>query len=205
MSHALLKRIDDFIPTLGGWCTPERAQHMAMLVLTLQPETTVVLGVWAGRDTFAPALAHQFLGKGSVLAVDPWSAPASIEGQGEADTNWWKNQQMHDKVYAEFMQKREMLGLAAYVDVCRVRSDQAEVPKEIGLMICDGNHGPQAIADVQRWAPSVIVGGVVYMDDVGWSGGAVMEACRILVAMGFRELYRLPGDKETGKFFQRVK
>jgi hypothetical protein len=203
--HELLHRLHQFIPTLGGWCTPERAQDLAMMVLTLRPEQTVVLGVWAGRDTFALALAHQHVGKGKVLAVDPWAAAASVEGQGEADAAWWSNQQMHDAVYREFMSKRSMLGLEGRIDVVRARSDQASVPPEIGFLGVDGNHGPEAVKDVERWAPSVVVGGIVYMDDLNWSGGAVMEGVQRLLAMGFKELYRPSGPLETGAFFQRIK
>lgn len=204
MSHELLKRLADFIPTLGGWCTVARAQHVAMTVLALRPQQSVVLGVWAGRDTFALALAHQIAG-GRVLAVDPWAAAASVEGQGEADAQWWSNQGMHEQVYAEFMQKRAMLGLEGVVDVFRGRSDDAQVPAEIGILLVDGNHGPQAVKDVDRWAPNVVVGGIVYMDDLHWSGGAVLEGVSHLLAMGFKEIYRPSGDGETGSFFQRVR
>ena len=75
----------------------------------------------------------------------------------------------------------------------------AKVPEQIGLLVVDGNHGEQSIRDVQRWAPNVTRSGYVYMDDLNWSGGAVQEAERLLLKMGFVPLW----PRDEGAFYQR--
>jgi hypothetical protein len=198
MSEKLFKQLADLIPVIDGWCSVERAQDLAMAVLLLRPQVSICVGVWGGRDTFALALAHQAIGSGRVIAIDPWSAPASVDGQGAADAEWWGSQERHDLVYRRFMDNRRMLGLEGVIDVRRQSSNDVE-PVECGVFISDGNHGPQAISDVERFAPGVQAGGIAYLDDLNWSGGAVLESVERLKAMGFVELFK----RDTGAFFQR--
>jgi hypothetical protein len=46
----------------------------------------------------------------------------------------------------------------------------------------------------------VRVGGLLFADDLNWTGGGVLRAVAKLKTMGFIELYRL----DTGAMFQRV-
>jgi predicted O-methyltransferase YrrM len=196
---SIFEQIERLIPTLDGWCTPERACELAAIVVGLKPKTTVCVGVWGGRDTFAMALAHQYNGFGRVVAIDPWAAVASVQGQQGADAEWWASQERHDYVYGQFIANMHRLGLANFIEVNKAKAAAVEPPSEIGVLIVDGNHGPDSIADVERFAPRVVNGGVVYCDDINWAGGAVVEAVRRLKSMCFRELY----TRDTGAFFQR--
>lgn len=197
----LFQTIAELVPNLHGWCTPQKAQLLAASVLTLRPDTSVVIGVWGGRDTFALGLAHKEIGKGQVLAIDPWSASASIQGQNEANRAWWGNSPMHEQVYRDFLQKRGELGLNDWITVERMISDYATVPKRIdGTLVIDGNHGPQASKDVERFVPSVASGALVMLDDVNWEGGEVQKAKTRLLEFGFRSLYTI----ETSEMFQKI-
>lgn len=197
----LFQQLETLIPSLDGWCTVERACELAAIVVGLKPQTTVCLGVWGGRDTFALALAHRHNGIGKVIAIDPWKAEASVVGQHGEDAKWWGNQESHDLIYNRFMATVQNLNIADYIDVRRQRSDDVTPPRNVGLLIIDGNHGPQSIKDVERFAKHVHVGGYVYMDDLAWSGGSVAQAAQNLQAMGFRNLYQ----RDTGAFFQATK
>lgn len=198
---ALFQQIETLIPTLDGWCTVERASEFAALVIGNKPQTTVCLGVWGGRDTFALALAHRHNGVGRVIAIDPWKAEASVQGQTGEDAAWWGKQETHDLVHSRFITNIGVLGLQDFIDVRRQTSDEARVAGDIGLLIVDGNHGQQAVRDVEKFATHVPAGGYVYMDDIDWSGGAVREAVGTLLRYGFRELYR----RNTGAFFQATR
>ena len=201
MSTALVSRIETLLPTLDGWCTGQRAFELAACIVALKPKVSVVLGVWGGRDTFAIAMAHQHNGFGKCIAVDPWQAQASVVGQTGAHAAWWSDQQKHDLVYERFMGNMHRLGLTAQIEVHKMKACEVTPPKKIGLLVVDGNHGPDSIADVERWAPNVTVGGVCYADDINWKGGHVVEAVERLKAMGFVQIY----ERDTGAFFQRVK
>lgn len=197
--NPLHQAISQLVPTLGGWCSVERAIELAQMIEEHRGGVSVSIGVWAGRDTLSMAMAHRAVGNGYVLAVDPFEASASVAGQGEADTKWWGNQAMHDQTCTRFLSDVQRLGLSDWVRFERTRSDDATVPSAISVLTVDGNHSDQAVKDVERWAPKVIVGGFVYMDDIGWSGGGVKRAVERLLAMGFDRLH----DRDTGAFFKR--
>lgn len=197
----LFQRIETIIPSIDGWCSPERACELAALVVGLKPKLTVCLGVWGGRDTFALALAHQYNGFGCVLAIDPFAAAASVEGQSGANADWWGSQDRHEIVHDRFLKNVDEFGLRQWVAFQRQKSSAVTPPDEIGLLIVDGNHGPESISDVNQWAPNVVPGGIVYCDDIAWSGGAVQQAVSELIKMGFVQLY----TRDTGAFFQRAK
>lgn len=196
----LFAKIEQLIPTLDGWCTPQRACELAAIVVGLKPQLTVCVGVWGGRDTFAMALAHKFNCRGKVMAIDPWSASASVQGQSGPDAQWWSSQERHDYVYGQFFANVQRLELSEQIDIRKSKASLVEPPSDIGLLIVDGNHGPESISDVERFAPNVSRGGIVYCDDIGWSGGSVQEAVALLQRMGFRDLYA----RDTGAFFQRT-
>lgn len=201
MSGYLFNEIESVIPTLDGWCTVDRACELAALVVGTRPQTTALLGTWGGRDTFALAMAHRRNKLGKVICCDPYQAAASVEGQGGKDAEWWSNQQMHDLVYQRFLDNIARLGLTPWIEFHKKRAADVAPPAHIGVLVVDGNHGPESIADVKRWAPHVPVGSWVYADDINWSGGAVKEAVAKLLKMGFVQRY----ERDTGAFFQRVK
>jgi hypothetical protein len=72
-------------------------------------------------------------------------------------------------------------------------------PSECQLLHVDGNHSAQAIKDVERFGAVVTVGGVMILDDLDWSGGAVRTAWSRAKEMGFEDI----GPLGTGVMMQR--
>ena len=109
--------------------------------------------------------------------------------------------QGHETAFQAFVGrlKKHEIGKAC-CSVKRQRSDEADVPPSIDLLHHDANHGPQALADIERWAPAVRVGGILVIDDLHWQGGYVGKAREKAIELGFVELYRLG----TGCVMQRV-
>lgn len=202
MSHSdLFRQIEQLVPTLGGWAIPEKCCEFAATILSTRPLVTVELGTWMGRGAFSMALAHRCVGQGRVWVVDPWSANASAQGMDATNAEWWGKQESHEFAYQQFCTSLRTLELEAWVHVQRKTSDEADMPDAIGLLIIDGNHGPQAVKDVERWAPAVSGGGIVYLDDVNWTGGAVATAGKRLLEMGFVPLF----ERDQGIFYQRAR
>jgi predicted O-methyltransferase YrrM len=196
----LFKTIAHEIAPMQGWTSIPKAQTLAAIIVALKPEISMEIGVWHGRGSIAMALAHREIGKGHVWSIDAWAAEASVEGQvHEADKKHWA-QANHEEAYQAFQGKIASNGLQNIVKVFRQRSSLVEPPEGIGLLVIDGNHGPESEKDVVRFASKVKTGGFVYMDDLGWSGGFTAKAAVTLRSMGFSELYAL----ETGAMFQRV-
>jgi len=187
----LFRRIERITPQLSEWCPMDKAHTLATLVLALRPKLTVEIGVWQGASLLPLALAHQAVGYGRVIAVDPWAAVASVQGQVNADDVRWWSEVDHDKAYQTFMTALAEEGVSQLVEVVRVTSDEFAVPEGIGLAHIDGNHGDQAVKDAQRFAPKMAQGGVIVMDDYGWAGGGVRKACAALECAGWSEYAQL--------------
>lgn len=196
--RALIARIESLVVGLDGWCSPAKACTLASAVIALRPDTVVEIGVWGGRSFLPMAMAMREIGRGMAIGIDPWNPKASMIGQSQANREWWGNID-HEMVYGRFMKNVSELGLSNVVKICRAKSDEVEPPQSIGILHIDGNHGPQAEKDIQRFAPNVKAGGLLIMDDLNWEGGYVGRAYENAKRMGFEELYRI----EMGSCLQR--
>lgn len=187
----LYHRILSATKSMHGWCEPAKQLSLANLVLAIQPRTILEVGVWGGMSLIPMALASD---SATIYAVDPWSASESIKGQEEKDANWWGNevgQPQHEFVYNNFIAKLMELNLRQRVIVKRMTSDDFMPPSQVDIFHCDGNHGPQALKDVQRFCPAIPSGGICILDDLNWTGGNVGKAAEWLKQNGFMELHPL--------------
>ncbi len=200
MSSELFRQIEEVFPSITGWCSLQRAQELAAMVIALRPFRSCIIGVWGGKDTIPLAMAHRAIGYGKVIAVDPWQAEASVVGQDQANVDWWGDQQKHELVYQRFLDLVNQHGLSDWVDIRRQKSDDVQITEALKFLGVDGNHGPQAVVDVNRFAPLVPIGGIVYLDDLHWTGGAVEQAEQALLLQGFIRSH----TRDTGAFYQRV-
>lgn len=206
MNQSLYSEISRVVPGLHGWCELPKALTLANYVLALRPAVVVELGIWGGRSLLPMAMAVKAINCGKVIGIDPWLPQASIEGQDSvADQKWWgpggEGGLMHEAVMGHFMAQIELLELRHCVDIMRSRSDDIQPPKNIGLLHIDGNHGPQAYRDAERYAPNVEPGGMCILDDLHWTGGNVEKAAELLKRIGFIELHTLG----TGAAYLRTK
>lgn len=201
----LMAEIEMIVPEGGGWCTVDKATALAALVIGLRPQVVVELGVWRGGSAIPMAMALRRIGAGRLVAIDSWSAEASISGQEQAHATWWgetMGDDGHEQALAAFLARLEKHDIGS--DRCwvvRQRTDEAVVPDVIDILHHDANHGPQVLLDVERWAPAVRVGGCLVIDDLHWPGGHVKRARDLAVEMGFLELYKIG----TGCVMQRVR
>lgn len=199
MNPSVFQRISEWIPKPPDWCSEVKAHAFAAAVLALRPDTIVEIGVWKGTSLIPFALACREVGKGTVHAIDPWSARASVEGMTGENLTWWSKVD-HDAIYKEFMGHVTRFGLHDIIKIHRKKSDDVTPPEKIDLLHLDGNHSAQAIRDVDRYARNVRPGGLCYVDDLDWANGTVLTAAKNLENMGFTKLY----DLEAGGMFQKL-
>jgi predicted O-methyltransferase YrrM len=188
----LFCEIERVLPDGGAWCDLQKACTLAAMIVADRPPIVVEIGVWQGGSLVPMLLAMKHANYGGrAIAIDPWASSASVEGQiAEADRGWWGSVD-HGAAHDKFLARLYRHDLRSLCEVVRMNSSEAPVPGSIGLLHIDGNHGEQAIADVARFAPSVNVGGVLVLDDLHWSGGAVERAYEAAQRMGFVEQYKL--------------
>jgi predicted O-methyltransferase YrrM len=187
-------------PVIEGWCTVEKAFDLAASVLTIRPEVCVEVGVFGGSSLIPIALALRAVGRGQVIGIDPWMAEESVKGMvDQRDIDWWFTLD-HESIYRGFMQAVVAEGVSNQVVVFRQTSDACEPPKVIDFLHCDGNHGEQAFRDTKRYGSKVRVGGLIFLDDLSWAGGAVGRSAQWLLETGCIKLY----DRDTGAMFMRT-
>lgn len=190
----------------GAWPSLAKCQVLASLVVALRPTRVVEIGVFTGDSLVPMLLALKHIGDDNIerkaVAIDPWSAGASIQGQGEADVEWWGKLD-HEAVYQKFMTRLERLEVSTQCQVIRQKSDDVD-PRSLDayqLLHVDGNHGEQATRDIERFAAPMARGSFLVIDDLDWAGGGVRKGYESALAMGFALIAPLG----TGCYLQRVR
>lgn len=209
---SIFNHLSGFIPTLHGWCSVAKAQHLASMVVAIHAKTSLEIGVFAGRSLFGLAYGHKHIGHGVAIGIDPWTNAAATEGYSGENREWWGTLDL-EKVYKKFMQNVNLTGCQNVIQVARMRSDDYSPIPELDILHCDGQHSEQAIRDVQRFGPHVRVGGLVVLDDLTWVNDGVASvpvAAEWLEKNGFRSLCRVfhqypDGNKDDYGVMQRIK
>lgn len=185
----LMKKIETITPEGGVWCSVNKAQLLATMIIAHRPRVIVEIGVWQGGSLLPMALACRYNAVGMIYAIDPWSAAASVVDEVPANVEWWGSVD-HDAALRVFEERLDRHGVASLVKICRTRSDDATPPPEmIDLLHIDGSHTEQAVRDVARYASVVLLGGILVLDDVGWEGGGVKRAHVLARQLGFVDMY----------------
>ncbi len=186
----LKKEVCDNISDIRGWCSQEKALHFIDLVLEVKPQLCVEIGVYAGASIYPVASALQFLGKGIVIAIDPWDIIECIRYLDpdihRTDLKWWVRQNM-DNVYFEFL---NLVRRCEFETVClpiRATAERAAcLVGEIDILYLDGNHdGCMVLQDVRCYLPKVKSGGYIWLNDATWTDFApaiyyLKENCDII-------------------------
>ena len=202
--RGLLVEVEESLSPGAGWCSPEKASILAAIIVALRPSVVVELGVWMGGSAIPMALALKAIGFGQLVAIDAWSAEMSIAGQEKTHREWWgaMGDSGHLSAFEVFISRLRKHDIPPErCSVQRQRTNEATVPPLIDLLHHDANHGPQVVAEIERWTPAIRVGGMLVLDDLDWAGGHVLRARDRALELGFVELYPLG----TGCVMQRVR
>jgi predicted O-methyltransferase YrrM len=201
MIENFFTRVANIVAKTQGWRETVEAQQFAVLTLALQPRLIVEIGVFGGRSFIPMAMALKHCGCGRIVGIDPWDARFSKLGQIKPeDVKYWEAID-HDAVYKHFMGLLKESGASDCCEIIRKPSDEVPTLKltPIDLLSIDGNHGEQAFRDTERFSSNVRVGGIIVLDDLGWSGNHVRKAEQHIIERGFVMLYKLG----SGAVYQR--
>lgn len=179
-----------------GWTTPERGIEMAELVLDTKPETIVEIGCFGARSTIAMGLALKELGKGKIYTIDPWKKEAALEGENQANQDWWSKVDLN-WVHTKAMEAIWRNGLDEYVTVIRAHSHYINgLFSSINLGIIDGNHSEVASCrDVEKFLPDICIGGHIWFDDSDWPStqkalDMIAKECELVKDGGSYRIYK---------------
>lgn len=203
-----IRVISAVVPSIPGWCTVEKACNLASLVFALRPELVVEIGVWAGKSLYPLALSISYLGRGKVIAIDPWSPAESIKNQSAPNVAWWNKQREHDAAEQRCRKLIAQSELNPVVDFVKKPSNAVEPPENIGILHVDGNHSLQSIQDVERFGRQVAPGGFMVIDDLDWDNQGPLHSMKVAKSIGFSHLYTVDSvegnEKDNYAVLQRI-
>ncbi len=168
----------EYLLTLPGWCSEDKAKTLYNLVLKCHEEfkgeelLTVELGVFGGRSLFPMAAAHKALKNGSVIGIDTWDKVAPLEGTNSPENNkWWSNLDI-ESIFYQFKVAKKNSAWDGYVDFRRAKS-YAIADKfsdnSITILHQDSVHNVEVITkELEVYAPKIKMGGYWICDDYDW-------------------------------------
>jgi predicted O-methyltransferase YrrM len=182
--------LDREIPTMEGWCSPEKARRMASLVVEQKARKVVELGVFGGRSLVALGLGLAVLGAdGCADGVDPYAASASLEGKNDkANDDWW------GKIDYGYIEMRARQAIKAcdverFTALIKARSLDADLlrlyaPASVDVIHVDSNHSEEvSCAEIAAWSDKIASGGLWIADDVDWP--TMVKAQGLIQQVGF--------------------
>lgn len=189
--------IVDFCATAEGWTTVERCLEMAELIITVQPDVVVELGVFGGKSFIPQALALKEVGKGVIYGVDSWKHADTIEGEDDASAkDWWSNNVDLHAIHKLCIEAIWKLGLERFAVLVRSQTQHVhQLFPEIGIVNIDANHSELAsVRDIQNYLPRVQKNGWIWVDDADWKTtqkmvGILNEKCCLARDYGHYKLY----------------
>ena len=205
--------ITSIMPTMEGWCSPEKASALATHTLNIRPRVCVEIGVYSGRSLLAIALALKANSFGHIIGIDPWSPAASIDGFANDPPNrdWWARLD-HNAIYKQCQHYIATLAVKDHTSLWTLTSDQAIHPLRhiakhyhsslpfVDILHIDGNHSvAQALADVNNYVPLVRPNALVALDDLDWettkpAQRRLLDLCTELPPIGTCGFYRRKSD-----------
>ena len=174
-TDALMVKIKELLPTVDGWCTPDKAKHLVDAIIERRPMLCVEIGVFGGSSLLPQAMALQLNKQGVIHGIDPWSTGAALEEMlGEENKAWWAKVDL-EQIYQNCRNHVERLKLTNHVQLIRDKAENVVggfVDETVDILHIDGNHSEElSYKDATLYLPKVKRGGMVAFDDIWWADG----------------------------------
>lgn len=193
--ESLKQTLETIIPSMEGWCTPEKAVLLANLIEERKPKVVVESGIFGGRSLIAMGLALRLVGSGTVTGIDPWSLDAALEGNvGKENAEWWQKNVDLEKIYVGFVQEILARGLTPQCRWIRSKSDVVSRMFDNGSVHFfhqDSNHSEEvSCLEVKSWHKKMAPNSIWVLDDSDWLTQA--KAIELIKQAGFKVINQQP-------------
>lgn len=205
MKEEVFSKIEQIHPQLHGWSSLKKCKIMAGLIYDNAIQQSLEIGIYGGRGLLSFACAHEKVG-GKTFGVDPWEyAGAEDQDNGQDNDKFWRELD-YVRIMRDFFGAMFHYDLAKNTFVLRCPSSDAKkmlADKEFGLIHIDGNHSEKtSVEDVNFWAPTVLTGGFIVMDDTNWA--STKKAQSLLTKKHkFTEVDRITDNDQEWAIFQK--
>lgn len=190
LNRAQLASLHRQYVSIPGQSDEDKLQVLQSIFRILPEGDLVEIGSFQGRSAFAIAWLAKVYGVGNLVCVDPWSSE-KIEDQGnDLVLSRARNDVDLDRIFCSFIASTGLLGNVGYIrdlsaDAATKYAEYARlgclppnelnslsIAGEIALLHIDGNHRYDFVKrDVEVWAPFVMSGGWILLDDYVWAFG----------------------------------
>lgn len=221
----LYQKINTLIPTMQGWCPPEKAIKIAEIVIASKASLCVELGVFAGRSLMAFALALKYLHQTQqnspqqnspqqnsppttpttpiIHGIDAWAKSASLEGTNDkANEDWWSKLN-YDEIYNYAKNKMKENEVQDYTNLMKMTSQEASIhfqPNTIDILHQDSNHSEEiSTQEVHTWNNKLKQGGYWFFDDTNWE---TTKKAQHLLEHTYK--FKLIEDHNSWRLYKRV-
>lgn len=190
---AIIHRAVAALPSIAGWCTPEKAEKLARYAVEAKPAVALEIGIFGGSSLAPLAMAMKAVG-GIVYGIDPWTVEACLEEMNEpVSIAWWARLDIIEIQRGCFdMLRRLNIADSCWLIQAKAEDVAAKFASEIGLLHIDGNHSEvTSYKDATMWLPKVAVGGAIFCDDFSWVENGVRtteKAVSYLLSNGCEEI-----------------
>ena len=188
MTHAQRHSLWRHVELVPGMCDHAKISALMSVAPFVPDGDLVEIGSWWGKSAVLCALLAQFFDLGPLLCVDPWQQSALVQEDSpellnetsaaidanEAFAVFCANLLPYANGRVNYMRRASVEAALSYGmnEVSTPEFGSTRYSGEIALLHIDGNHDFTAVqADVDAWAPRVVPGGWVVMDDYTWSFG----------------------------------
>lgn len=171
LSDHLKSAIETYIPPLEGWTQPDRACELAEIVIDTKPKVIVEIGTFGGRSALAMAFAlRENNNGGRIYCIDPWRVDYALEGEWQANQDWYKNNIDVHEVHKRCIEAFWSHNIDDWLVVIRAASQHCfKLFPRIDVLLIDGNHSEVAsLRDARLYVPNVVSGGIIMADDADW-------------------------------------
>ena len=158
------------IAELPGWMSKCKAEALHDLVKKANAKVSVELGCFGMRGSLAMGSAHREIG-GVYFGIDAYDAAPCLEGKTNPDHNkYWAHEVDFESIFSQGMTAVIGEGLIKWVNILKLRTDEANILfKRIDVLFIDGNPTEEGTCnDVMNYAPLVVEGGFMVLNDSNW-------------------------------------
>lgn len=152
-----------------SWCSEEKVELLMDLTYILQPQICVEIGAFTGSSVLPVAATLDYVGQGTIYAIDAWSNEVAIQHLAPEDPNrnWWSTVDM-GVIRHSFDHLMGSWGLLAVCHPIAQSSEEAlPLIPEIDFLHLDGDFSEVgALYDAEHYVAKVKSGGYVLLSNV---------------------------------------
>lgn len=167
--------------SISGWLGYLEAVYLYRATRRLRKKTSpkiLEIGTWLGKSTVVLGTGIKGHPGARIYCIDPFDFSGDPQSQPTYEA---ERDRMNLSLKETFLRNLDRAGLRDQVEILHGYSHEVTWDKPIDLLFIDGNHAYEAVkGDYEKFAPFLVRGGILIMDDVFFDGNGHAGPARIV-------------------------